>query len=120
MLMDPPAYNDCMAASILPCTPFRCKGAQSNECCTLSSANLGLAQRLQALEIHEGCEQGLLLELGTVDEMTQGEELIKLMFCGHAGAEPGLTWGSEPAVLSFVKERSLSWNPAATAPPANR
>ena len=28
--------------------------------------------------------------------MTQGEELT---FCGHAGAEPGLAWGSEPAVL---------------------
>ena len=48
------------------------------------------------LEIHKGCEEGLFLELGTVDEMTQGEEL---MFCEHAGAEPGLAWGSEPAVV---------------------
>ena len=47
-------------------------------------------------EIHKGCEEGLFLELGAVDEMTQGEELV---LCGHGGTESGLSQGSEPTLL---------------------
>ena len=36
MLMASQVYNDCLAASILPCTPLRCNDDQSGGCCTLS------------------------------------------------------------------------------------